>query len=113
MVFLTHHVGVQRVRVDELLSQPPKRGTLVSEAPHAAYKKVGLVSHAGKQKRKGTKGILLGANFDGQVGRVSAPRSRILLLSWITAQVCIIKDTRQLLAPLLVAGFMSSFSVGH
>lgn len=68
------------VNLHELVSQPPKRDTLVFEASNAAYKKVGLVSHPGKQKRNETKGILLGADFDGQVGRVSAPRSRILLL---------------------------------
>lgn len=102
LLSIDDHIGVQRVHLDELVSQPPKRDTLVFEASNAAYKKVGLVSHPGKQKRNETKGILLGADFDGQVGRVSAPRSRILLLCWITAQVCRKGTcTRQLLASIV------------
>ena len=73
LLSIDDHIGVQRVHLDELVSQPPKRDTLVFEASNAAYKKVGLVSHPGKQKRNETKGILLGADFDGQVGRGVSP----------------------------------------
>jgi len=53
-----------------------------------AYAKVGLVSHPGKQRRHQTKGTLLGADFDGERGRVSAPRDRLTLLVWISAIIC-------------------------
>ena len=102
LLSIDDHIGVQRIWNDELSTHPPKRDTLVFESANAAYQKVGLVSHPGKQRRNETQGILLGADFDGIVGRVSAPRSRILLLGWITAQVCRKGTcTRQLLASII------------
>ena len=49
-----------------------------------AYKHVGLVQKEKKQKRNQTEGIILGAGFDGMLGRVMASRSRILILILIT-----------------------------
>jgi len=102
LLAIDDHIGVQKVFTRDLPLKLPGRDTQVFEQSSKAYSKVGLVSHPGKQKRFQTQGVLLGADFDGVKGRVSAPRSRVQLLMWVSALVakkgtC----TKQLLASLL------------
>eukprot|EP00438_Fugacium_kawagutii_P032677 Skav232234 [mRNA] locus=scaffold4367:134627:147445:- [translate_table: standard] len=102
LLAIDDHIGIQKVNAFELKHQLPARDTQVFEQSNAAYSKVGLKAHPGKQKRFQTLGTILGADFDGIKGRVSAPRSRLHLLMWISALVarrgtC----TKQLMASLL------------
>lgn len=107
-------IGIQRVNLHDVSSKHPARDAQVFDAANDAYKKVGLNAHPGKAKRCETSGTLRGADFDGIKGRVSAPRTRILLLMWLTALVakpgaC----TRQILSSLLgCCGFMWYCFVG-
>eukprot|EP00438_Fugacium_kawagutii_P015642 Skav215148 [mRNA] locus=scaffold2462:83903:87145:- [translate_table: standard] len=101
LLAIDDHIGVLRVPTKELPLQKG-RDTRVFTQSNQAYKKVGLVAHPGKQRRFQTQGTILGADFDGKAGRVSAPRSRVLLLIWVTSLVakkgtC----TKQLLLSLL------------
>eukprot|EP00438_Fugacium_kawagutii_P009652 Skav215001 [mRNA] locus=scaffold508:1001281:1007076:- [translate_table: standard] len=102
LLAIDDHVGVQKVKTSELKHQLPARDTIVFEQANRAYAKVGLVSHAGKQRRFETQGTILGADFDGVRGRVSAPRARVQLLIWVTSIICRKGTcTRQILLSLL------------
>lgn len=57
----------------------------VFEEANKAYVEVGLTAHPGKRQRRESKAIVLGAEIDGMLGRISAPRTRVVLLSFITA----------------------------
>ena len=87
MLAIDDHIGLQKITTNDLPKKNPARDTFVFERANAAYQKVGLVSHPGKQKRFETQGVLLGADLDGIKGRVSAPRGRVQLLMWVTAVV--------------------------
>ena len=78
MLAIDDHVGIQ------FQKQPPMRDTAIFGAAEVAYQRVGLVQHARKRKRNQTKGIILGADFDGAAGRVMAPRNRVAVLCLIT-----------------------------
>ena len=102
LLAIDDHIGVQRVATADLPKNLPGRDTRVFDQANQAYSRVGLVSHPGKQKRFQTEGTILGADFDGKCGRVSANRPRVLLLMWITAVVCLKGTcTRQFLCSLL------------
>lgn len=88
LLAIDDHIGVQRLSLSDLHAKRPARDTQVFEQANRAYAKVGLVSHPGKQRRCETKGVILGADFDGIKGKVCAPRTRIQLLSWVTAVIC-------------------------
>ena len=88
LLAIDDHIGIQRVSRDQLISKTPLRDTEVFDRATSAYSRVGLVSHPGKQKRFHTQGTILGADFDGVRGIVSAPRSRILLLCLVTSLIC-------------------------
>ena len=81
MLAVDDHICIQRLKIEDFPTNPSLRDTEIFEASRRAYKKVGLVQHEKKRKRNETQGILLGADFDGLIGRVMAPRSRILCLS--------------------------------
>lgn len=102
LLAIDDHIGIQRVETCDLKLEKPARDTQVFDQANAAYSKVGLKAHPGKQRRFETLGTILGADFDGIKGRVSAPRSRLHLLIWISALVanrgtC----TKQLMSSLL------------
>eukprot|EP00438_Fugacium_kawagutii_P010778 Skav220890 [mRNA] locus=scaffold3880:13453:20349:+ [translate_table: standard] len=102
LLAIDDHIGVQRVPLAQVNRQIPHRDTLVFADAQAAYTKVGLKSHPGKARRCETKGTILGADFDGIRGRVSAPRDRTILLMWLTALVAKLGTcTRQVLCSLL------------
>ena len=88
LLAIDDHIGVQRCSMTQYLQELPLRDTEVFAKANVAYTKVGLVSHPGKQRRHQVKGTLLGADFDGLRGRVSAPRDRLTLLVWISAIIC-------------------------
>ena len=48
---------------------------------------MGLVPHPGKRQRQVTSTVALGAEIHGQLGRVHAPRARVALLMFVTADV--------------------------
>ena len=102
MLAIDDHIGLQKVDIKDLPFKFPDRDTRVFEQSNRAYSKVGLVSHPGKQRRFETEGVLLGADLDGIAGRVSAPRSRILMLILVTSIVCRKGTcTRQMLSSIL------------
>ena len=102
MLAIDDHIGLQKVDIKDLPFKFPDRDTRVFEQSNRAYSKVGLVSHPGKQRRFETEGVLLGADLDGIAGRVSAPRSRILMLILVTSIVCRRGTcTRQMLSSIL------------
>ena len=88
LLAIDDRIGVQRVPTAVLSSQPELRDSLVFREANAAYERVGLKSHPKKRRRNETVGTLLGADFDGVVGRVCAPRGRVHLLCLITAVIC-------------------------
>jgi len=85
LLAIDDHVGIQKVSVQEFRNNTPKRDSQVFAASETAYKRVGLIQHPKKRKRGLTKGIILGADFDGEKGRVMAPRNRVLILCVISA----------------------------
>ena len=102
LLAIDDHIGVQRLPLEDLPKRPSLRDTRVFDAAQKAYKKVGLVSHPGKARRDETRGTILGADFDGIKGRVSAPRSRVLLLVWMTSLIAKLGTcTRQILSSIL------------
>ena len=102
MLAIDDHIGLQKVNIKDLPFKLPDRDTRVFDQSNKAYSKVGLVSHPGKQRRFETEGVLLGADLDGIAGRVSAPRSRILMLILVTSIVCRKGTcTRQMLSSIL------------
>lgn len=102
MLAIDDHIGLQKVDRVDIHKKLRGRDTEVFEKSNQAYSKVGLVSHPGKQRRFETEGVLLGADLDGLAGRVSAPRSRILMLMFITSVVCRKGTcTRQMLSSIL------------
>lgn len=84
LLAIDDHVGIQRVTWGELKAATPKRDTVVFKNAEIAYQKVGLIQHERKRKRNCTSGTILGADFDGKVGRVMAPRSRVAILCLIS-----------------------------
>ena len=102
LLTIDDHIGLQRVQKDIPLDKQNTRDKEVFEQATRAYEQVGLVSHPGKRQRQVKSAVVLGAEVDGELGRVSAPRSRIALLMFITGvivskQLC----TRRLLQSVL------------
>ena len=87
LLTIDDHIGLQKVRQDGRWFPGCDRDTAVFEASNAAYKHVGLTAHPGKMRRRESHAVLLGAEIDGDRGRVSAPRERVALLSFITCIV--------------------------
>ena len=84
------HVGVQICTPQEYLDNAPLRDTEVFSRSEAAYRNVGLVQHPKKKQRGVSEGVFLGAEVNGDLGFVSAPRHRIGALT-----VCTILVARQ------------------
>ena len=84
LLAIDDHVGIQRVSWGELKEGSSKRDTIVFKNAELAYQRVGLIQHERKRKRNCTQGTILGADFDGSLGRVMAPRSRVAILCLIS-----------------------------
>lgn len=87
LLAIDDHVGIQKLSKVDFPSNPPMRDTQIFKDAEFAYKHVGLIQQKSKQRRNQTAGVILGADFDGSLGRVMAPRQRILVLSLITLAV--------------------------
>ena len=81
------HISFQKLSWEALRSQAPARDTQVFELASAAYDDVFLHRNAKKDKIACTSGVVLGAEVDGVLGVVSAPRERVLCLGFISAVV--------------------------
>ena len=81
------HVGVQILSFNDFKNDRKLRDDDVFARAEHAYKQVGLVQHPKKKQRKVTQGVFLGAEIDGRVGIVSAPRHRIGTLMFITSLI--------------------------
>ena len=81
------HVGIQVLSKAAARAFKPSRDSEVFSASNHAYKKVGLVPHPTKCLRDQPRGTILGSEFDGEAGFVSAPLDRILCLMLCTAEV--------------------------
>lgn len=79
------HLGLQRISKSAYKASALARDDQVFQAAAKAYRQVGLVQHPRKRKRHEISGTFLGAEIDGAVGRVSAPRHRIGLLMLCTS----------------------------
>ena len=87
LLAIDDHIGLQKLPRSDFVKAPRLRDTEVFEAASKAYARVGLIQQPKKQKRDLLEGTLLGADFNGDVGRVCAPRSRVSILMLIS--VCI------------------------
>ena len=87
LLAIDDHVGLQKIPIDQFPKNPVLRDSQVFNASEVAYRKVGLVQHEKKRKRNQSQGVILGADFDGRVGRVMAPRNRVAVLILITLAV--------------------------
>ena len=85
LLAIDDQVGIQKVSLKELRDEIPKKDSQIFAASEIAYKRVGLVQHPKKRKRGQTEGIILGADFDGLIGKVMAPRNRVLILCLVSA----------------------------
>ena len=78
------HVGVQICSPKEYSENIPLRDTEVFSRSEDAYRNVGLVQHPKKKQCGVSEGIFLGAEVNGDLGFVSAPRHRIGALTLCT-----------------------------
>ena len=81
------HLSVQVLSRRRAQSGYALRDTEVFARADAAYPRVGLVQHEKKKKRNLSQGTFLGADIDGNIGLVSAPRDRVLVLMLCAAEV--------------------------
>lgn len=84
LLAIDDHIGLQKLPRSDFLKAPRLRDTEVFEAASKAYAHVGLIQQPKKQKLNLLEGTLLGADFNGDVGRVCAPRSRVSILMLIS-----------------------------
>eukprot|EP00438_Fugacium_kawagutii_P022150 Skav235748 [mRNA] locus=scaffold803:24495:31367:+ [translate_table: standard] len=87
LLTIDDHIVLQKVRNDIPLSEQDTRDKHICSQSEVAYQHVGLVAHPGKRQRQVTTAVALGTELDGVLGRVHAPRSRILLLMFVTSIV--------------------------
>ena len=87
LLTIDDHIGLQRVKKDGSLPELHSRDLQVFKAANEAYNHVNLTAHPGKMRRRDEHAVVLGAEIDGRVGRCSAPRERVALLSFITSIV--------------------------
>ena len=73
LLTIDDHIGLQKVRKDGQPFSGCSRDTEVFEASNAAYNQVGLTAHPGKMRLREPRAVVLGAEIDGDRGRVSAP----------------------------------------
>eukprot|EP00439_Symbiodinium_sp_Y106_P030937 s162_g3.t1 len=81
------HIAVQCLSRAAARASQPLRDTAVFRQAEAAYQQVNLVPHPVKKQRHQTRGTLLGAYFDGELGMVSAPLDRTLVLMLCTCEI--------------------------
>ena len=97
------HIGIQVVTENQFRNRVPLRDTAVFLGAERAYQTVKLVQHPKKKQREVSQGVFLGAEVDGKIGFVSAPRHRISVLMMCTVLVARRGTaSRRLLASLLV-----------
>ncbi len=102
LLAIDDHIGLQVVTVEDFKNQKPARDTEVFKRAELAYRQVGLVQHQKKKRRCVTEGVFLGSEVDGRVGRVSAPRNRVLILMLCTSVIAMKgAATRRLLSCVL------------
>ena len=81
------HIGIQVVTDSQFRNRVPLRDTAVFLGAERAYQAVKLVQHPKKKQREVSQGVFLGAEVDGTLGFVSAPRHRISVLMMCTVLV--------------------------
>ncbi|OLP99347.1 hypothetical protein AK812_SmicGene18107 [Symbiodinium microadriaticum] len=81
------HVVAQKITRAEFYSRARARDTEIFEQAEKAYCDVQLVQHEKKRKRNLLQGVFLGAEVDGDVGFVGAPRHRTGVLMYLTCQL--------------------------
>ena len=87
MLTIDDHIGIQRVSSRHSLADQSTRDVEVFAKSEAAYSQVRLTAHPGKRQRQVSEAIVLGAEVHGVEGKVSAPRTRIAVLAYITAVI--------------------------
>lgn len=90
MLTVDDHVGLAIVGADSSPRSAPEALAMeeVFRRSLAAYDATpGLSEHPGKRLSAAGQAIVLGAEFDGEADLVGAPRSKRLVLAWISAAV--------------------------
>lgn len=85
LLTIDDHIGLQRVKTSQPQDPRTSRDVEVFAAANAAYTTVGLTAQPGKCQRREPHVTVLGAEIDGSKGKVSAPRGRIAMLTFITS----------------------------
>lgn len=70
-----------------VLAHTHTRDHKVFAASEEAYKQVKLTAQPGKKQRQVEHATVLGAEVHGTLGRVSAPRTRVAVLCFVTALI--------------------------
>ena len=81
------HISLQRLPLSAIGPEHHARDSQVFELSCSAYESVGLHRNVKKDKKGLTAGVVLGAELDGVAGVVSAPRDRVLALSFISSWI--------------------------
>lgn len=85
LLTIDDHVGLQKVLKGVALEDQATRDKEVIANAGMAYEQVGLTSHPGKRQRQVAHSTVSGAEVNGTLGCVSAPRSRGAMLVFVTA----------------------------
>ena len=84
LLAIDDHVVLQKLLLQDIPRAPPLRDTQIFKASEVAYDRVGLVLNDDKKRRNLTRGIILGAELDGEKGLVGPPRQKTLSLALLT-----------------------------
>ena len=102
LLTIDDHIGLQKIKKDGSEAAAHQRDRVVFDAANKAYSHVKLTAHPGKMRRREPHAVVLGAEIEGTIGRCSAPRERIALLSFIASMITHKRlATRKLLQGLL------------
>ena len=87
LLAIDDHLVAQKIPLEQVGKPWPARDSVIFEKAEAAYSAAGLHQRPDKRQRGVSAGQFLGAEVDGVLGLVSAPRHRLGILMLLTAIV--------------------------
>ena len=87
LLAIDDHIVLQKLPLKDIPKAPPLRDTQIFQASGVAYDRVGLVLNDDKKRRNLTRGVILGAELDGERGVIGPPRQKTLSLALLTSLV--------------------------
>ena len=87
LLAIDDHIVLQKLPLKDIPKAPPLRNTQIFQASGVAYDRVGLVLNDDKKRRNLTRGVILGAELDGERGVIGPPRQKTLSLALLTSLV--------------------------